>query len=281
MNSGLLATIYGITSAITFGAGDFSGGLATKKTAVYLVLLFSQIVGGIMMVGLALLFQEPFPSLRSLIYGSLAGVFGGIGLLGLYTGLSRSKMGLIAPLVGVINTVIPVIAGFFLEGLPALIKIFGFGVALAAVWFISTDEGSSRLHRSDLGLAIVSGIGFSLFFVFIDQASNDSAVFWPLVATRLASILLMLSITLYQRELHLPPRETAAILVTTGILDSAGNLFFALASQIGRLDISTVLSSLYPASTILLAWFILNEKLTRRQWLGALMALAALILIAL
>lgn len=280
MTNDLLATLYGLASALSFGAGDFSGGFATKKTTVFRVLLFAQIIGVLLLTLLAILFREAIPSLLVWGFGGAAGICGMIGLSALYTGLSRSKMGIIAPLTGVITTIIPVIVGFFLEGLPTLLQMVGFVLALAAVWLLSTDDVGGRVRRDDFLLAVAAGLGFSLFFVFIDQAGNNGAVYWPLVASRLSSIGLVLLLLLRRGQLGLPGRETAVPIFFAGTLDSVGNLFFGLASQVGRLDVSTVLSSLYPASTIFLAWFILNEKLNRTQWLGAVLALIALILIA-
>ena len=281
MTQQLIGTIYGLLSALSFGAGDFSGGLATKKTAVYTVLLFAQTVGIILLTLLAILFKEPSPQVVIWIYGGAAGICGTIGLGALYTGLSRSKMGVMAPLTGVITTIIPILVGLFLEGLPTTTQTIGFILALIAVWLLSTGEASGRIVRSDFKLALIAGLGFSLFFVFIDQAGNQNAVFWPLVASRIASIVLLLVFTLYRGNFKTISKATAVPIFFAGILDSLGNLFFALATQISRLDVATVLSSLYPASTIFLAWLMLNETLSRTQWVGAILALIALLLVAL
>lgn len=281
MSTELLATLYGLASALSFGAGDFSGGFATKKTAVTLVLLFAQAIGAVLLTTLAVLFREPLPGFLVWSLGGAAGICGLIGLSALYTGLSRSKMGIIAPLTGVITTVIPVTVGFFLEGVPSTPRLVGFALALVAVWLLSTDDLGGRVRRGDFFLSLTAGLGFSFFFIIIDQTGNVGAVYWPLVASRLASMGVLVLFLLSRRKLRPPPGETAAAIVFAGLLDSAGNLFFGLASQIGRLDVSTVLSSLYPASTIFLAWLLLDERLNRTQWLGALLALLALILIAL
>lgn len=280
MSSELLATVYGLASALSFGAGDFSGGFATKKTAVTVVLLFAQAIGVVLLTLLAILFREPLPGLWVWTLGGAAGFCGLVGLGALYTGLSRSKMGIIAPLAGVITTVIPTLVGFFLEGVPSPLRLTGFVLALLAVWLLATDDLGGRVRRDDFLLALAAGIGFSFFFVFIDQAGNVGSVYWPLVASRLASITVLLLFLLSRRELRLPSGKTTLAIFFAGTLDSMGNLFFGLASQIGRLDVSTVLSSLYPASTILLAWLLLDERLNRTQWIGALLALLALILIA-
>jgi drug/metabolite transporter (DMT)-like permease len=125
----------------------------------------------------------------------------------------------------------------------------------------------------------VAGVGFGLFFVFIDKAS-DQAVLWPLVAARAASISCMLCLVLLRGEFAAPSTKHLFLLLMVGIFDAAGNTFFALASRIGRLDISAVLASLYPAATVLLAWILLRERLLPKQWAGVAMATAALVMIS-
>lgn len=276
-----LATLYGLLSALIFGAGDFSGGFATKKTAVYQVLLIAQTIGMGLLVVLAVIFNDPFPSGLEIVYGALAGVVGGVALIAFYTGLAQGRMGLISPLVGIISAVLPAAVGFALEGIPAPTTLAGFAVAILAVWFLSAgDDENGRLHRQDIILALVAGGGFSLFFVFVDQASNGGSAYWVLVIARLASIGIMLSMTVYRHEYRPPPASQLPAIALAGVFDSLGNLFFALASQVGRLDNAAILSSLYPVSTVFLAWVLLRERLNARQWVGVAAAIVALVLIA-
>jgi drug/metabolite transporter (DMT)-like permease len=165
----------------------------------------------------------------------------------------------------------------------------GFGFALLAVWLLSSPGADGRLRRRDLGLPLLAGLGFGLFFVLLDHASS-SAIYWPQVAVRAGSLSLIISLNLLGRFRFLPQAAGGhwpawmppawVVIVLAGLFDTGGNLFFALASRAGRLDIATVVSSLYPAGPVLLAALLLQERLNRLQWMGVLSALTALVLIA-
>lgn len=283
-NPELLAVAYGLASAAIWGAGDFSGGFASKRGNVYTVVLLSQVVGLVCLLALALLREGALPPAQDLLFGALAGVAGVIGLLALYTGLAKGRMGVVAPMTAVLAAIIPVVVGIASDGIPPILVLVGFALALTAVWLLSGGGQADGIRRDELGLAFLAGLGFSLFFVFIDQV-NAGVVFWPLTAARTASVPLLLFFLLSRRlpaaQWQLPARSVLPIIALSGILDSGGNYFFALATQTGRLDIAAVLASLYPASTVLLARLILKETLGTRQWVGVGVALVALVLIAL
>jgi len=274
-----LAVIYGLASAISWGAGDFSGGIATRRNSVYIVVFGAQAVGIMALIIVAMLLAEPFPLARDMLYGGVAGIAGNIGLVALYRGLATGRMGVVAPVAAVVTALVPILAGLLTEGLPATQQITGFGLALTAVWLISRSGSEAPITLPELGLPLLAGVNFGLFFILIDQVSRG-AVLWPLVAARLASLFLLLGIVMLTQQRDMPTRRQLPIIILAGLLDTGGNAFFALATQTGRLDISAVLSSLYPASTILLAWLILKERLLPRQWIGVGAALVAVVLIA-
>ena len=274
----LTAVLFGLAAAASWGAGDFSGGMATKRSHVYRVVLLSHIVGVAGLFVLIGLFGEALPATADLVFGALGGISGAVGVAALYTGLAQGRMGVVAPLTAVITAIVPVLFSLFSEGAPTIQQFSGFGLALTAVWIISGD-GATGLRWRDLRLPVVSGMGFGLFFIFIDQAS-DNAVLWPLVGARAASILMMLILVLFSRRGERPSRSQMGFIILAGISDTVGNTFFALATSLGRLDIVAVLGSLYPASTVFLARFILDEQITRRQWAGLVAALIAVILIS-
>jgi drug/metabolite transporter (DMT)-like permease len=268
----------GLASAASWGAGDFSGGLATKRTGVYGVVIASQAVGGTMLMGLALLFGESVPPLADLLWGGLGGLAGAVGLLALYRALAAGRMGVAAPVSAVVAAAIPVVVGALVEGWPGALQLIGFGLALVAVWLISrSDEAALRVY--DLGLPLVAGVGFGIFFIAIDHAGRSS-VLWPVVAARTLSMTLLAATARLMRQPPLPDFAHWKLIALSGVLDAGGNAFYALAAHVGRLDVAAVLGSLYPASTVWLAWLILKERLTRAQWAGVGVALAAIVLIA-
>jgi len=280
MGPEVLAITYGLSSAIFWGTGDFSAGFASKKSGVLSVILFSQLIGAVLLFSLALYVADPFPPFQHIIYGSLAGLVGILGLIALYEGLSRGRMGIVAPLSAVVTALIPIGVSFFREGLPATSKLFGLGLALFSVWLLSYTKNENGDYRfSELILPLLAGLGFGLFFVLIDSASQES-VLWPLVGTRCMSLPLVLILFLLKPNTRIPAKKQLPLIAMAGVFDVLGNLFFALATHIGRLDISATLSSLYPATTVFLAWLIIKERLQLQQWAGVGIALLALVLIA-
>ena len=275
-----LAITYGLGSAIAWGAGDFSAGFASRKSGVVSVVLFSQLIGAAFLFLLAMVFSESLPPLRDMALGGLAGVFGVLGLIALYEGLSQGRMGIVAPLSAIVTALIPIGFAFFKEGLPAVPQIIGLVLALVSVWLLSFSKEKEKHYRfTEFTLPLLAGIGFGLFFVLIDTATQVS-VLWPLVGTRCVSLVMMSILFLASSNAHVPQKSQFTFIALAGICDVMGNMFFALATNIGRLDISAMLSSLFPAATITLAWFFLKEKLNRHQWLGVAVALVALFLIS-
>lgn len=243
------------------------------------MVIISQLAGMISLIGLALWLAEPFSTWSDLLLGAAAGIAGVIGLTALYRGLAVSQMGVVAPTAAVVTGVMPVLVGLIIEGIPTLFQLIGFALALIAVWLISQGNGEVSFRWRDLGLPVIAGIGFGLFFIFIDRVSVG-AVLWPLVAARVASITLLFIFVIATRRVQLPAANQFPMMILAGIFDTGGNAFFTLAAQLGRLDISAVLSSLYPATTVILAWAILKERLRFQQWVGVALALVAVILIA-
>ncbi|WP_440951912.1 EamA family transporter [Methanococcoides sp. FTZ1] len=275
-----LVVFFGLMAAISWGAGDFSGGFASKRANVYSVVLITQAVGVFLLAASAHLMGEVMPPVNGMIWGAIAGVFISIGLLALYRGLSQGRMGLVAPTSAVVAAAVPVIYGAFYEGLPAVHQMIGFAFALVAVWLIAGGgDESSKIERSDLILPLIAGTGFGLFFISIDKVS-DTAVLWPLTAARIAAVITLLVFIAYSRQIYVPSKNVFPVILLAGIFDTGGNTFFALASQAGRLDIASITSSLYPAGTVLLAWIILKEKLSSKQWMGVAAALVAIVFIS-
>lgn len=274
-----MAAASGLCSAVTWGAGDFAGGVASRKGNPFTVVLFSQLIGGILLFGMALIFAEVVPSNRQLMMGGLAGIFGVMGLAFLYKGLSQGRMGLVAPLSAVVAAIVPVTFSITVEGFPGWLCMFGFVFAVVAVWFLSAPGDSASIEAGEMKLAMMAGLAFGMFFISIDYAS-DQAVLWPLVAARVVSLVSLSMLLAITRQLSSPPRGQFVFVALAGVLDAAGNTAFAFSAHLGRLDVAAILASLYPASTVFLAWWIFRERLGVRQWLGVGFTCVALVLIA-
>ncbi len=276
-----LAITYGVGSGFSWGAGDFSGGLAAKETGVFSVILYSQVIGGLFLLGVYLALGGGAPAGVYLLWGGLAGVWGALGLACLYRGLAVGRMGMVAPVSAVVTAVGPVIFAFFTEGMPPNTQLAGFAGAIFSVWLFSpTRRSRGGITATELGLASLSGVCFSLFFIFIDRASSQ-AVLAPLVAARVASIVLMAAILAARRELAPPARGPLPRVALAGVMDAVGNTFFALASRSGRLDVAVILvSAVYPVATVVLARVFLRERLRPRQRFGLLTTAVSLALIA-
>jgi drug/metabolite transporter (DMT)-like permease len=279
MDPQLPSIVFGLLSASSWGAGDFCGGIATRQSNVYRVVIVSQLFGGLLLLGLALLLAEPVPQPSDLLLGALAGLAGGLGLTALYQGLAHGRMGVVAPVAAVVSAAMSVAFGTLVEGLANWMQLGGFAFALLAVWLSSGAGDKVHTGGRDLALPVAAGLGFGLFLILIGHVS-DTAVFWPLLTARGASLVMLLAVAMLGRRRPSPAREHLGLIALTALFDTGGNACFALAAQAGRLDIAAILASLYPAGTVLLARYILREQITRRQWAGVAAALAAVTLIA-
>lgn len=278
LSPAILATGCGLASAAAFGAADFAGGMAAKRANALGTVVFAHGLGLVLMLVTAQAAGEALPAPRSLAWGAAAGGIGGLGLAALYRALAIGKMGIAAPLTAILSAALPVLAGALTEGLPRTVQIAGFALALLAVWLISLPEGELGRPRG-VGLALLAGLGFGGFLVLIRHAGQET-VFWPLAAARVASLAVMFSIILASRARWVPPRAAMPAVLVAGALDVFGNVLFMWAAQRGRLDVAAVLSSLYPAATVVLARLLLKERIGRVQAVGMMLALAAVPMIA-
>jgi drug/metabolite transporter (DMT)-like permease len=277
-----LASIPGIltslAAAVVWGVSDFSGGYASRKGNSFHVLSISGLAGVFVLILAELVFRESFPAPKGVMWAMLAGLSGTLGLSTLYFGLATRNSATVAPVSAVLGAALPVAFSYFIQGAPAITQLIGFFVAFAGIWLVSqTSDRDNSSSRSGLLLGIIAGVGFSGFFILISQADPVNVI-TPLIISRstffTASLLLLLSRKHPFASLTLNP-----IAILAGMLDAGGNVLFMVARQLTRLDIAVVLSSIYPAFTVLLTALIVKEKITRRQWVGVVVCLAAIILI--
>ena len=271
--------LFGLLSALTWGAGDFNGGLAARRSNPYGVVAVAHAFSlGLLLILIAIL-REPIPPLKDWLWGGAAGLTGGIGLLLLYRALAEGRMSVAAPVSALLAAAIPVIVGVTQDGSPGALVMLGFLLALAAVWLVSGGEGL-RPRFADLRQPVVAGVAFGLFFICLQRASQ-AAVWWPRVAIRIVSISSLLGYALLTGQDWVPKRESLAFILLSSVLDTIGNASYAMSARMGRLDVAAVLGSLYPGATVLLAWMFLKERVTRIQTIGILLALAAIVLLTL
>jgi len=269
---------FSLGAAACWGSADFSGGMGAKGSNAFGVVVIAHAVGLLSMVTLAIITGEPIPSHAALWWGAAAGFGGGLGLVSLYRALAIGQMGINAPVAAVITGALPVLFGIWKEGVPAPIQFAGFALALVAIWLIALPSGKIGRPKG-LGLAVCAGVGFGIYLICSKQAATE-AVFWPLVGARAASLAEMLIIVIASRQPWKPSSRLLPYMIFAGIFDSLGNMFFMYAVRHGRLDVATVLSSLYPAATVLLARMLLKERISALQTSGMIAALAAVPLIA-
>lgn len=273
-----LPAAYSLTAMGTWGVSDFLGGLGARRANAFLFTAIVHLAGMSLMSAVALLAHAPFPGRASALWALAAGSVGGISLGLFYRALASGKMGLTAPIAAVLGAAIPTIFSAFTEGFPGQRQLVGFILAIVGVWLISrTENGSGR--PEGLGLAIVSGCGFAAFYLCIHQTGDASAL-WIAVISRCASLLVTLALVLVGRNLRTVSAHVLGIAILAGCLDISGSALFVRAQQAGRLDAAVVLSSLYPAITVLLALIFLHEHFSRARTVGMLAALLSVPMIA-
>ncbi|MCW1969948.1 MAG: DMT family transporter [Anaerolineae bacterium] len=289
--TGFLGIIFGLASGIVWGSGDFFGGRAALKANQYQAVFLSGTTGWLTLLALMLFAGESLPSGGKVWLALLAGVGGSLGLLSLYRGLSMGNSALVAPTSAVTSAAVTVIYGSLRDGLPDTLKLVGFGLGLIGIWLVAQSSGGDAQSPSDppdapaskeaaspLLFALLAGLGFGAFFIFISQIETQT-IFSQLVVSRLAIIAVGFMLLMRHRQpIPLPHRNFAGVLA--GVFDAGGNVLFLLAKQYTRLDVASVLSSLYPASTVLLSLIILKEHLSQSQIWGLFICLVAVGLIA-
>lgn len=269
---------YSLTAVGVWGASDFLGGVGARRVNAF---LFTAIVhgSGLVVIGvLALMTHAPFLGTVSLLWSLVAGVLAGVSLAFFYRALACGNMGLVAPVAAVLSAAIPAIVTAFGSGFPGIRQVIGFILAGIGVWLISRIEGSAG-RPEGLGVAVLAGIGFAGWYLCAHRAGNSSAL-WVAACSRFASLLVTGAFVLFGRHLRAVPLPVLAIAVVAGILDITGSVVFIRAAQIGRLDAAVVLSSLYPAVTVVLARIFLHEHFSRARTIGMVAALAAVPMIA-
>lgn len=239
-------------------------------------MVITQFVGAGLTVLLAIARAEAPPPAWEIGWALLGGVFGGVGILSLYRGLAGGRMGVVAPISGVVAAAIPVALGMILEGLPGPARLAGMVLALVAVVLVSRAGGGGS--RQDVGLGLLAGFGIAVFNIAVSRFSPGQ-VFAPLTIVRASEGLLCVLVVVVGRRPWRVGRPILPLVILVGVLDMGGNAFYILATQAGRLDVATILSSLYPVTTVVLASLILRERIAGSHLAGVALAILAIVLI--
>jgi len=272
-----------LASAVTYGAADFLGGLAARRASTIAVVVLSQAAGLVMVAFMLPLLTPAEPSRSDWVWGGIAGLSGGVGVALLYRALAVGVMAVVAPTTAVCAVLVPVAAAIALGERPGTRQTAGIALAIIAIVLVSqsapqseTSVGSAQ--STGLGLAFASGVAIGLFFLALAR-TNAAAGLWPLFAARGVSVTLFGAMALASRmTLRMRP-STLAIALGGGVVDMLANLLYLLASRRGPLTLVVTLTSLYPASTVLLARVVVGERLAPRQWAGVACALVAIVTI--
>lgn len=272
----LIGGIIALVSAITWGGGDFAGGLASRKHSQYQVLALAAFSASICLATAMFLRGEHWPQPISILWSIVAGISGAIGTASLYQGLAIGQAALVAPIAAVVSVVIPVIVGTLTLGAPGPEKFIGMAAGVVGIWFVTRGTGTSAGTRG-LGLAILAGCGFSGYFLCIVRAEPES-IFTPLLIAKLTAFLFS-SFILVLRRTGIPSFKGSKLALLAGILDAVGNLFYLLAARLTRVELAVVIASMAPAITVILASVISHQNILSRQKLGIGFCLLAIILI--
>jgi drug/metabolite transporter (DMT)-like permease len=281
----MVSLVLAVLAAAVWGTADFCGGRASRRVPALTVSVVSK-VAALPALALALPAAGGHPTAAALGWGATAGVFGMAGVILLYRGLAAGVMSVVAPVTAVTAALVPFALGVLLDGAPRGTAIVGAMCAVAAIALVSAGHASApragRAAGSGAGLALAAGLGFGLFMTFLSRARGTGGAgtgLWPLLPAQLVSIALGAALLRRSRG---PVRVTGTALrwtLVAGLLDFAANVLYVLAARRGQLSVVGPVSSLYPASTVLLALAVDRERVRAVQLAGLGLAAVALVLV--
>lgn len=277
-----MAILLAVLCATTYGVADYCGGRAARSVASTVVTLLGQATSLVLVLAGVALMRTRVASTHDLAWAAAGGGAGGLALIGFYKALSRGAMTVVAPTTAIVSAVFPVIVGLAQGERPSVIALVGMFAACLAVALVSGAVGTRHQHTaaSTIVLAALAGVGFGFIFVAFARTANDSGL-WPLVAARVTSVPVVATVVTLTRPVRAGLRGVIGIVVASGVLDMAANLFYLEASHRGLLSVVAVISSLYPASTVCLAFALDHERVSRTQAAGLACAATALALVSL
>ena len=276
-----LGVLFGLGSAAAFGAGDFSGGLASRRVSGLTVAGLAQAIGLVALLVLLAILQPAPPSTGALAVAAVAGACGGLGLVALYAGLSLGSMGVVTALSGVGSVALPLLIGYLLGRAPVSpAQWLGVVVTMAAV---GAASGATRhgVQPRAVMLGIAAAVFLGLWFLLLDVAAEETgSEAWALVASRGAATVLIGGAALISGR-YGGLRAAWPIVLLAGTMDVTGNAAFVLARSTLPVGVAAALSGLYPIVTMLLARAVLRESLPRLGIAAVLLAVVGIAIISL
>jgi drug/metabolite transporter (DMT)-like permease len=275
-----VAALLALAGALGWGAGDFLGGIAARRLPVLTVLLISQAVGLAGVTLWVLASGDPFPGAAELLPAAVAGVTAMGGLAALYRGFAIGAMGVVAP-ISAASPIVPLAVDTANGHVPTPIQWVGVTLVVSGIVVLSREPSVPGQPRvaAGVGLALLAALGFGVFFLGIDAGADESTA-WAVAAARGASVPIVLIAVLATGATLRPERRLLPLLVGVGVFDTSANVLVAAATTAGAVGIVAVLGSLYPITTIALAWLVLGERLGTSKRVGAGTALAGAALVA-
>lgn len=278
----MIGAALALLSAAGFGVSDFAGGLAARRVPALRVVLVSYPLALVLLGTLAIAVGGPIP-LGAIGWGLASGITLGLGGWWFYAALGAGPISVVSPVSAVLTAGVPVLVGLIQGERPGRVAAIGIALALAAVALVSrqaTDEDirPHRFTRKVAGLTVGAGLMFGLDFVFIHEAPAESGL-WPLAFARVAAAVLVFTAATGARELRLPTGGSLKLALLAGLADTGANVAMLLALRGSDLALASVLISLFPAVTVVLAIVVLRERVHRGQVVGMVMAVVAVAMI--
>lgn len=283
-----MTSLFALAAAAIYGAADFLGGTVARRASTLAAVIATQGAGLVLLLLGTPLMLGATVTANDVLFGALAGLTGSVGVGLLYRGLAMGPMSVVAPITAVCAVVVPLIAGLMFGERLTPFAALGVVLAIAAVVLLGQDAPDhtpanepprSAAHVAQaVRIALASGVAIGGFFVCLGRTAAPAGL-WPLAVSRTVSVTVFLTVALLRREPWKIPAVAVAPAVGCGALDMIANGLYLAAVRRGQLSLVATLASLYPASTVLLAWFVLGERLGRWQQVGVLAAVVATVLI--
>lgn len=273
-----VVVLLSLGSAVAYGLSDFVGGILTRRASAWAVATMSQGTAAVLAVALVTT-NVGDSSTGSLLWGILAGIGSGAGNVLIYRGLAAGRMTVVAPVSGTVAAALPVLAGILSGERPGILPMIGVLTALPAIWLVSGGGRFQAAVRTDLVNGLTAGAGFGLQFSALGQVPREAGLL-PLAVSQTASVVVIVAGAMVLSASWVPRDRHSRLGAVAGLLAGTATLCFQLAVQHGLLTIAAVLTSLYPAVTVLMAALVLRERVHRAQGVGLTLAAAAVALIA-